>query len=405
MAVGNIPSMDLPPVRGFRMAATASGVKTNGTLDLLLVEMEPHCSVAGVFTKNRVPAAPVQLCRERASYNVAEGLIVNSGNANASTGIQGMLDCKTMASAAATALGVPAERIFVSSTGVIGEPLPVHHIVQATPELANQLTDDGWKEAAEAIMTTDTFPKGSFRQFEVMEHAATVVGIAKGSGMIHPDMATMLGFLFTDSAITSQALQVLLSRAVEASFNSISVDGDTSTNDTVLVFASGRAEHALIDDPDDPQAQPLAQALCQVCRDLAQTIVRDGEGATKFITVTVKGAGSETDAKQVGLTVAGSSLVKTACFGSDPNWGRIIAAVGNAGVELTPETITIHLGDVLIVEQGGRADSYTEAAGQAVMDQEEITITIDLGLGDAESTVWTSDLSHEYVTINADYRT
>ncbi|MBF0370596.1 MAG: bifunctional glutamate N-acetyltransferase/amino-acid acetyltransferase ArgJ [Magnetococcales bacterium] len=391
-------------VPGFRLAATASGIKNKGVLDLLLVACDPPAVVAGVFTRNQIVAAPVEICRERLSGGEAQGLLVNSGNANACTGAVGDETARELSAQVADLLGAPNDTIFIASTGVIGEPLPGEKVKKALPKLMDDLDEGEWLQAAQAIMTTDTRPKATSRQFTLEEITFTVTGIAKGSGMIHPDMATMLGFIFTDAPITQAALQTLLTQAVDNSFNAITVDGDTSTNDTVLAFSSGLAGGDTIDDPEHPRAAPLAQALNGLCQELAWEIVRDGEGASKFVTVSVTGAKTRADAKQVAMTVAKSPLVKTACCGSDPNWGRIIAAVGYAGVPLVVDRLAIHLGEVRIVKNGGRDPDYTEEQGQAVMNCPEIAITIDLGLGEASATVATCDLTQGYITINADYR-
>ncbi|MBF0154379.1 MAG: bifunctional glutamate N-acetyltransferase/amino-acid acetyltransferase ArgJ [Magnetococcales bacterium] len=405
MAVGVTPPIDFPPVAGFRVAATACGLKTNGRPDLILVHMQPTAAVAGVFTRNLVAAAPVQICRERLPGGEAAALLVNAGNANAGTGAQGMKHALEVSHTVARELAVADGRIFLSSTGVIGQPLPVDKIQGAIPGLVANLCADGWDDAARAITTTDTFPKARHRRCTLDGRPVIVAGMAKGAGMIHPDMATMLAYVFTDAAITSQAWQQLLTRAAQKSFNCITVDGDTSTNDTLLGFASGLAGNDPLTDPDSPSAAPLATALTDLCLELAQLIVRDGEGATKLITITVSGAATEAAARHIGKVVAHSPLVKTACFGHDPNWGRILAAVGRAGVPLDVEAVDIHLGDVQIVHKGGLAPSYTEEQGARVMAAPEITIRIDLHAGQATATTWTCDLSHDYVTINADYRT
>ena len=404
MAVAPPPFPAIPPVPGFRLATTACGLKQSGMPDLLLVEMTP-ASIAGVFTRNQVVAAPVTLCRQRLARGTARALLVNAGNANAANGPRGMQDALALSDRAAETLRVAKESVFVASTGIIGEPLPTQGPLRAMPTLAAQLAPGHWQEAATAIMTTDTFPKGGFCPFSQQGHNALVAGIAKGAGMIHPDMATMLAFLFTDAAIRPAALQVLLQRAMEESFNSITVDGDTSTNDTVLAFASGLCGAPPLEDPDDPQAEPLAKALTSLCQTLAQTIVRDGEGASTFLQILVEGARTRDEAKQVAFSVAKSPLVKTACAGNDPNWGRMLAAIGYAGVPLDPERIALFLDALPVVHQGGRAPGYTEAQGKAVMQQEEITLRIDLGLGHATHTVWTCDLTHEYIQINAEYHT
>ena len=404
MAVTHAPFPIIPPVPGFRMASTACGIKQNGQTDLLLVEMAPS-SVAGVFTRNLIKAHPVILCQQRLAHPTAQALLVNSGNANAANGIQGLKDAQTLSKKVSDLLNLPEESVFVASTGIIGQNLPTQNALQAIPKLVAQLTPEGWEEGAKAIMTTDTFPKGGFRIFKQNSKDTLLAGIAKGSGMIHPNMATMLGFLFTDAAITSSALNTLLQRAVQVSFNSITVDGDTSTNDTVLLFASGHNGETPIENPDDPQAKPLADALTNLCQELAQTIVRDGEGASKFIQITVEQASTPEMAKQVALSIAKSPLVKTACAGSDPNWGRILNAVGYSGVTLDPNQIDLFLDHVLVVKNGQRSPLYTDDLGEAVMQKEEITLTITLGLGDFKHTIWTCDLTHDYISINADYHT
>ncbi|MBF0584057.1 MAG: bifunctional glutamate N-acetyltransferase/amino-acid acetyltransferase ArgJ [Magnetococcales bacterium] len=405
MAVSHAPFPAIPAVAGFRLATTACGLKQNGAPDLLLVEMSDPCSVAGVFTRNQVVAAPVTLCRERLPTGTARALLVNAGNANAANGAQGMQRALTLSRCVADNLQVPESHIFVASTGVIGVPLPLEGPLQAIPQLSARLRPGDWEAAAQAIMTTDTFAKGAVRHFEQAGHPALLAGICKGSGMIHPDMATMLGFLFTDAAVQPPVLQTLLQRAMATSFNSITVDGDTSTNDTVLLFASGCCGAPPLDDPDAAEAEPLATALNSLCQSLAHEIVRDGEGATKFIHVCVSGARTQAEARQVAFAVAKSPLVKTACAGSDPNWGRILAAVGYAGVPIEAERLSLTLGDVPVVAQGGRLPQYHKAQGEAVMQQEEIRIQIGLGLGEASHTVWSCDLTHDYITINAEYHT
>ncbi len=407
MAVAHSPFPDLPTVPGFRLATAAVGLKQNGASDLLLVAMDPPASVAGVFTRNQVVAAPVTVCRQRLANpaGTASALLVNAGNANAATGEQGMRDALTLSRCVAETLRIEDASLFMASTGVIGVPLPLEGPLQAIPHLATQLQPGAWSAAAQAIMTTDTFAKGGFRTVHSGDHPTVLVGIAKGSGMIHPDLATMLAFLFTDAAVSPSTLQTLLDRAMAESFNSITVDGDTSTNDTVLAFASGLSGAPRLEDPDAPQAQPLARALNSLCQELAQAIVRDGEGASKFIHVCVTGARTSAEAKQVAMAVAKSPLVKTACAGSDPNWGRILAAIGYAGVPIEAGRLSLALGDLAVVERGERVPHYTRAQGVAVMQQEEIRLRIDLGLGHATHTVWSCDLTHGYVTINAEYHT
>ncbi|MBF0463176.1 MAG: bifunctional glutamate N-acetyltransferase/amino-acid acetyltransferase ArgJ [Magnetococcales bacterium] len=405
MAVTHPPFPDIPPVRGFRLATTACGLKQTGAPDLLLVEMDPATTVAGVFTRNQVVAAPVTLCRQQLAAGIARALLVNAGNANAANGAPGLHAAATLTRRVAETLHIETATVFPASTGVIGVPLPLAGPLQAIPDLAARLQPGDWAAAALAIMTTDTFAKGAVRSFSLAGQPTLLAGIAKGSGMIHPDMATMLAFLFTDAAVTAPVLQTLLHRAMADSFNSITVDGDTSTNDTVLAFASGQCGAPLLTDPDAPQAEPLARALNTLCQELAQAIVRDGEGASKFIEICVAGARTPAEAKQVAFAVAHSPLVKTACAGSDPNWGRILAAVGYAGVPIEPDRLSLSLGDVAVVASGGRVADYRKEQGEAVMQQEEIRIHIGLGLGDARHTVWTCDLTHGYVTINAEYHT
>ena len=404
MAITPPPFPSIPAVSGFRLATAATGLKQSGADDLLLVEMSP-CQIAAVFTQNQIVAAPVTLSRQRLPGGIARALLVNSGNANAVTGQQGMQDALSLSAQAAKQLNITEEQVFVASTGIIGEPLATDILQQAIPNLAEQLAPGGWQEAATAIMTTDTFAKGGSETFQQNGHKSRIVGISKGAGMIHPNMATLLAFLFTDAAITASALQTLLHRAMEESFHAISVDGDTSTNDTVMAFASGLCGAPRLEDPNHPDAQPLANALNRLCQSLAQTIVRDGEGASKFLQISVENARNEEEAKQVAFAVAKSPLVKTACAGHDPNWGRILAAVGYAGVKLDPERIHVFLNELLVVEHGGRAAQYRTEEGEKIMQQEEITIRIDLGLGQTAKRVWSCDLTHDYIRINADYHT
>ncbi|WP_041640958.1 bifunctional glutamate N-acetyltransferase/amino-acid acetyltransferase ArgJ [Magnetococcus marinus] len=404
MAVGTPIIPELPAIAGFRAAATACGIKKNETLDLTLVAMQAGTSVAGVYTKNRIVSPTVTLCRDRLKEREARALLVNSGNANVSNGPQGMLDALSNGKTVADQLGVEDRQVFISSTGVIGAALPVHKINAAIPGLVENLQPGNWLQAARGIMTTDTFAKVAVRHSQIDGTPITMVGMAKGSGMIHPNMATMLAYLFTDAAVSSELLQTLLNRAVQLSFNSITVDGDCSTNDTLMLFASGAAPHTPLADEDDPRLAPFAEMLNDLAMELAQWIVRDGEGASKFVTVQVRGAQDETAARQVAMKVATSSLVKTAFAGSDPNWGRICMAVGSAGIAIEEDLIDIFLGDVQIVNRGQRDAAYTEEQGQAVMNEAEIGITIDLNQGEAQATIWTCDLTHDYVSINADYR-
>lgn len=404
MAVGNFPFPKMHPVKGLRLASVSANIRYTDRDDLLILELGPNSSVAGVFTKNAFCAAPVTVCKNHLPGDIRY-LIVNSGNANACTGERGLADAIASCAKIAEISGTKTEQVLPFSTGVIGELLPMENLLAGIPEAMAALEEDAWKQAARAIMTTDTRPKGASEQIEIDGHTITVTGIAKGSGMIRPDMATMLAYIATDADVCSNVLQDMVSRAAEASFNRITVDGDTSTNDSCILMATGTAALAHIDDAKSSAALALYATIEKILIELAKSIVSDGEGATKFVTVEVAGGGNQEECLKVAYAVAQSPLVKTALFASDPNWGRIVAAIGYAGVEgLDDKLVTVHLDDVLIVENGGRAESYTEAAGQKVMDQEEITIRIHLNRGSASETVWTSDLSHDYVTINADYR-
>jgi len=405
MAVGPGALPDFFPIAGVRLGVASAGIKTPGRKDLVVFELAPGSRVAGIFTRNQFCAAPVILSRRHLGQAAPRYLLVNTGNANAGTGEQGMRDALACCQALAEKAGVAVEQVLPFSTGVIGEPLPVGKIVSALDEALAGLSETRWPEAAEGIMTTDTRPKGASRQVDLDGHRVSVSGISKGSGMICPNMATMLGFIATDARIAPDLLQTLASELGEKTFNRITVDGDTSTNDACMLVATGQYGGPEIT-ADSPALPALREALLAVYRELAQAIVRDGEGATKFVTVDVVNAATSSEALDVAYTVAHSPLVKTALFASDPNWGRILAAVGRAGVlDLDLQALEIYLGDVCIVRDGGRAADYTEEQGQAVMDQEEITITIDLKRGEVRETVWTCDLSHDYVTINGEYRT
>jgi len=367
-------------------------------------ELAPGSRVAGLFTTNQFCAAPVTLSRRHLAEKAPRYLLINTGNANAGTGERGMNDALACCEALAQQAGVSASEVLPFSTGVIGEPLPVQKIVSALPDALASTADNRWAEAANGIMTTDTRPKGESAQVDLGSHTVTISGISKGAGMIRPNMATMLGFIATDALIAPDALQVLASELGEQSFNRITIDGDTSTNDACMLIASGQYGGPEIT-LDSEHLPALRDALKNVYLNLAHAIVRDGEGATKFVTIRVSGAAARQEALDVAYTVAHSPLVKTALFASDPNWGRILAAVGRAGVaDLDVNTLEIYLGEVCLVRNGGRAEDYSEERGQAVMDQEEITIAIDLKRGDISETVWTCDFSHDYVTINADYR-
>ncbi|MDI3323627.1 bifunctional glutamate N-acetyltransferase/amino-acid acetyltransferase ArgJ [Pontibacterium granulatum] len=404
MAVGPGTLPEFHPVAGFKLGTASAGIKTPGRKDLVLMEIPVGASVAGVFTKNAFCAAPVQICKRHMELASARYLVVNTGNANAGTGQEGWDDAALTCKSVGDMMGVSDAEVLPFSTGVIGEKLPVEKIVAALPAAKDALSENGWDEAASGILTTDTRPKGASEQFEYNGKTITVTGISKGSGMIKPNMATMLGYVATDAEIDQALLQALLTDSTNQSFNRITVDSDTSTNDSCILVATG-ASGVKVDSEDLDLLDKFTEVLDRVMRDLAHAIVRDGEGATKFVTVKVESAAQQDEALAVAFDIAHSPLVKTALFASDPNWGRILAVVGRAGVEnLDLEALKIFLGDVCIVENGGRAASYTEEAGQAVMDQEEITIRVVLNRGDVEETVWTTDLSQEYVSINADYR-
>ncbi|MEY2954338.1 MAG: hypothetical protein RLZZ401_2425 [Pseudomonadota bacterium] len=396
----------LHAVPGVRIGVAQAAIRKPNRKDLSVFLLDPGTSVAGVFTQNRFCAAPVQVCREHLGQSSAvRALLVNTGNANAGTGQDGLARARSSCTALAGLLNLSASQVLPFSTGVIMEPLPVDRIVAGLPDALADARDDNWLKAAEGIMTTDTVPKACSTQIQIGSAAVTVTGIAKGAGMIRPNMATMLGFIATDAKIAPALLQPLARKVAEGSFNRITVDGDTSTNDSLMLIASHKAAHAEITDLDSAQGQQLHAALLQVARQLAQAIVRDGEGATKFITVTVQGGHTAGECRQVAYAIAHSPLVKTAFFASDPNLGRILAAVGYAGLDdLDPTRIDLYLDDVQVAVNGGRNPAYQEADGQRVMKQSEISVRVNLGRGNASDTVWTCDLSHDYVSINADYR-
>jgi glutamate N-acetyltransferase/amino-acid N-acetyltransferase len=394
------------PVAGVRLGTTAAGIKYADRDDLLVFEIPEGATCAGVFTRNAFCAAPVQVAREHLQRTAPRYLLINSGNANAGTGEQGMLDAQRCCQALAQAAGCTPEQVLPFSTGVIGELLPVDKMVLAMPRALERLDSGNWEAAAAAIMTTDTVPKLLSRTFEHEGHPVTVTGMAKGSGMIRPDMATMLAYVATDAAVSQPLLQRCLEHAVTPSFNSITVDGDTSTNDACMLIATGANSSSPITEEQSEGYRKLAATVEEVCRQLARAIVKDGEGATKLVTVEVITALSPEEAREVAFTVAHSPLVKTALFASDPNWGRILAAVGRADVsDLDISGVGIWLDEVCIVSGGGVDPTYTEEAGQRVMDREEITIRIGLGRGAASAQVLTCDLSYDYVRINAEYRT
>ncbi len=410
----NLPAITaaaLHPIPGLRLATAKAGIRKANRRDLVLFALEEGAAVAGVFTKNRFCAAPVQVCREHLAGDGGSGvraLIVNTGNANAGTGEDGLARARRTCASLAAAMGVDATQVLPFSTGVIMETLPVERIEAALPAAIAALAPaDGarWAEAAEGIMTTDTVPKAASRRIEIDGHAVHVTGISKGAGMIRPNMATMLGFIATDAAIDPVLLRPLVSAAADLSFNRITIDGDTSTNDAFVLIATQRAGHARITAPDSPAGQALAVAVFEVATELAQAIVRDGEGATKFITVQVDGGRNDAECRQVAYAIAHSPLVKTAFFASDPNLGRILAAVGYAGIDdLDQGLIDLFLDDVHVARAGGRHPAYEEADGQRVMKQAEITVRVDLHRGGSSATVWTCDFSTDYVRINADYR-
>jgi glutamate N-acetyltransferase/amino-acid N-acetyltransferase len=408
MAVGlKAPAAgELRPVAGCELGWAQAGIRKAGRKDLLLIRLADHSSAAGVFTRNRFSAAPVQVCRAHLGTGLPiRALLVNSGCANAGTGEAGVTDALTTCQAVARLLGCEPRQVLPFSTGVIMEPLPVRAIVQALPAAVARLAPDAWLEAAESIMTTDTVPKAASRTQELGGASVTVTGIAKGAGMIRPDMATLLAFVATDAAVGPGILPELTRRAADRSFNRITVDGDTSTNDSFVVVATGRSGAAPIASLDDPRCAQLEGVIGDVAQDLALSIVRDGEGASKFIQITVEGARSEREASTVAYAVAHSPLVKTAMFASDPNLGRILSAVGASGIEdLDPRTVQLFLNDVWVARNGARHGEYREQDGQRAMSGPEIQVRIVLGRGGAQATVWTCDLSHQYVSINADYR-
>jgi len=408
MAVGlkTPEAASLRPVAGCELGWAQAGIRKAGRKDLLLVRFAEGASVAGVFTRNRFCAAPVQVCRSHlAAGRPIRALLVNSGCANAGTGATGLADARRTCEEVAQLLGCEASQVLPFSTGVIIEPLPVRAIVQALPQAVSRLDPGAWLDAAETIMTTDTVPKAVSAACQLEGAAVTITGIAKGAGMIRPDMATLLAFVVTDAAVAPAVLQQLTRRAADRSFNRITVDGDTSTNDSFVVAATGRAASPAITRVEDPRCTLLERAIGDVAHELALAIVRDGEGASKFIRIDVEKARNEREAATVAYAVAHSPLVKTAMFASDPNLGRILSAVGAAGIEdLDPSAVQLHLNDVWVARDGARHPDYREEDGSRVMRGAEITVRIVLGRGPAHASVWTCDLSHGYVSINADYR-
>ncbi len=400
----NLPEMH--PVSGFKLGTACAGIKLADHKDIVIMSFPASANVAGVFTQNAFCAAPVHIAKAHLCEGQSQYFVINTGNANAGTGEQGMIDALKTCEQLAKITGTGQKSILPFSTGVIGETLAVNKIVKAMPDALNNLSEHGWQDAAQGILTTDTCTKGASTQVTIGGELVSITGIAKGSGMIRPDMATMLGFVATDAAIDAKLLQKMLHYGVDHSFNRITVDGDTSTNDSCMLVATGESKAALIAHEEQPDYQTLLNAVTDVLEQLAKAIVLDGEGATKLINIKVKTGKTEQECQDVAYTIAHSPLVKTAFFASDPNWGRILAAVGRSGInDLDINMLEIYLDDVCLVRQGGRADDYTEARGQAVMDQDEICVTVDLQRGCAETQIWTCDLSYDYVKINAEYRT
>lgn len=406
MAVGLAKLSSLHPVAGIRLGSTSAGLRKPGRLDLVVIECMPGTQAAAVFTHNRFCAAPIVMARAHLAVHPPRALLINTGYANAGTGEPGERDAVACCQALAGQLHCLPEEILPFSTGVIGERLPADRLVAAMPSCVANLIETGWVDAAHGVMTTDTMAKGCSRQIKLGTQLITVTGIAKGSGMIRPDMATMLAFVATDAALSGNALAHCLNSAVRRSFNRITVDGDTSTNDAVVLLATGKAGNAPVTDCVDPAFDALSAVVTEVCSELAQMIVRDGEGATKFITIDVTHGASEADCLTVAYTIAHSLLVKTAFFAADPNWGRLLAAVGRAPIgKLDTQKVNIFLDEVCIVRAGAPAPDYTEARGRDVMRRSDIPVRIELGAGRDAARVWTCDLSHDYVRINAEYRT
>lgn len=391
---------DLPEIGGVRFATAAAGIKPRNQIDVMLASLAPGSVVAGVFTKSRTCSAAVDDCKAKITSHSNEGaaILVNSGNANAFTGRAGQESVDRLTAQVATHAGLPTTRVFTSSTGVIGEPLPDNRITAKLEELHGSLDTGGIAQAARAIMTTDTFPKGAAREITLPGGTIRIAGIAKGSGMIAPDMATMLVYIFTDAVVDHAVLQTLVSETNAKTFNCITVDSDTSTSDTVLVAATGASG---VDAGEHPA---FADALHGVMRDLAHQVVRDGEGATKFVEIAVTGAACDSDAHTHAMAIANSPLVKTAIAGEDPNWGRVVMAIGKSGAAADRDRLSIRFGDIVVAENGWRAPTYREEDGAAYMKQSELGLCVDLGMGEATATVWTCDLTHGYISINADYR-
>jgi glutamate N-acetyltransferase/amino-acid N-acetyltransferase len=405
----NIPPLlpeHLSPIQGILLGVAKAGIKQANRKDLVVIKLAENTQIAGVFTQNRFCAAPVTIAKSHLTTTQRIcALVINTGNANAGTGQSGIDHAQTTCSSLAELIGCQPQQVLPFSTGVIMEPLPVEKIMAGLPEAVANLAPDNWFSAAHAIMTTDIVPKGISRQIQLDGTTVTITGIAKGSGMIRPNMATMLSYIATDATITRPLLNDLVHHAVNSSFNRITVDGDTSTNDSLILMATGQAKHNPITTATDPRFTALQTAITEVAIQLAQMIVRDGEGATKFITVRVENGKTEQECNKVAYAIAHSPLIKTACFASDPNLGRILAAIGYAGIQdLDVNQLELYLGDVLVAEQGGRATNYREEEGRRIMQTPEITIRVRLNRGHATTTIWTCDLSYDYIKINSDYR-
>lgn len=407
MAIGSGDLPILGAIEGIKIGTVSAGIKTPGRKDLVVFEINETASIAAIFTQNVFCAAPVQIARKHLATGIqSRYLLINTGNANAGMGEEGIKDTLKTCRALADEVGVDIAAVLPFSTGVIGEKLPVEKIVAEIPQALDSLVSDGWELAAEGIMTTDTRPKAACFSFRFQGKKITVTGIAKGAGMIKPNMATMLGYLATDARVEPKLLQSMFEGCADRSFNRITVDGDTSTNDACILIATGAVENDTIESKDDTLYAPLEEAIERVCLQLAQGLIKDAEGASKFVAVVVEGGLSIDESLMVAYTVAESPLVKTALFASDPNWGRVLAAIGRAGVDsLNVNNVALYLNDILIAERGQRAESYTEEQGSTAMAEEEISIRIELNRGQESATVWTSDLSNEYVRINAEYRT
>jgi len=404
MAVGLSEPESLLPISGIRLAAGACGIKANQHSDLVLIVADEGTQSTAVFTKNAYCAAPVKIAKEHLDAATCNALIINSGNANAGTGIQGEEHAKELCTSVADGLGFSSSQVLPFSTGVISEPLPVELMLNGVQELLPRLSENSWLDAARAIMTTDTVAKGVSLRCVIDDQEITITGIAKGSGMIQPNMATMLSFMATDAAVDPYSLRQLIQTVTDESFNSITVDGDTSTNDAFVLMATGVARNRLLS-PSHPEWYIFAEAIERASIQLAQSIIRDGEGATRFIEIQITGGASREDCKQVGFTVANSPLVKTAFFAGDPNLGRILAAVGRSKIEaLDMQTVSLVIGDLPVVESGEPSPRYSEELAAEIMAHEDVVIKIDLGMGEERARIWTTDLSYDYVKINAEYR-